>query len=287
MNTKTVNPVNYSLVAQQSGQQQQEKVNHALIAKERAQKWKEEQTLLIDSSRYMKPITLTSLEDSASTALVLPSRPVQHPSTDWFTLTVVLSAVLITVVKFSFGKYLSSLFQSIVNYPASTRLFREQNISLKQGAFVLEIFYFLVLGLFGYQLVNHFGIRMAAGNFVLFLVCFAAILLYFALKGLVYRTLGFISETTVETSEYLFNMRNHNKVLGIALLPVVCLTAWAPVHNPLYFLIAGLVMTALLYLKTLQRGVLILLKKQFSVFYLFLYLCTLEILPLLLFIKVI
>jgi len=54
-----------------------------------------------------------------------------------------------------------------------------------------------------------------------------------------------------------------------------------------YFLLAGLVMTFIFYLFTLNRGIKILMKKQFSVFYLFLYLCTLEFLPILLFLKVI
>jgi len=68
---------------------------------------------------------------------------------------------------------------------------------------------------------------------------------------------------------------------------VVCLVAWTPFVEVWYFLLAGLVMTFIFYLFTLNRGIKILMKKQFSVFYLFLYLCTLEFLPILLFLKVI
>lgn len=259
------------------------------MTRERYMRWKEEQTLLIDSDRYVNPnanitLPLVSLKEKD---IILPTRNFRSDSSDWFTLVICLSLLLVSLVNFSFRKYLHSIFRSTVNYPTSSRLFREQNISMASGAFYLDILFFLVIGLFGFQIMKYFGLFSALGGLSLFLIVSGTILSYFLLKSLTYLFLGFITETGKETGEYLFNIRNYNKVLGLALLPIVCLAAWAPVQNPSPFLFAGMALTAVFYLMTLHRGVLILLKKQFSVFYLFLYLCTLEFLPMLLFIKVI
>ncbi len=255
----------------------------------RNKKWKEEQSLMVDSSRFLEPRNEIILRQSelSSREIILPSRPVAYSPSDWFTLTLFLSVVLVILVKQFNGKYLRALFKSLFSYPAAARLFQEKNISQKTGSFLMETFYLFVFSLFGYQLLKQYGTSLPYSGFVLFLLCMAAILLFFLLKNLLYSLLGFISETRIQTHEYLFNLRNYNKVLAVFLLPLVGLTAWAPVYNPAVFLLTGLIMTVLLYLLTLHRGVVILLKNQFSVFYLFLYLCTLEILPLLLFFKAI
>ncbi len=266
-----------------------DKAELARIARERNERWKEEQTLVADSGRYIRPITITEIPapGTGSTTLDLPSQPFHQKTSDWFTGVILITLLLAATVRNSFDKYLSALFMSTVNYPAASRLFREQNISLRQGAMILEIFFLLIMALFAYQLVLHFGGSPPVSGILLYLICFGAVLLFFQLKEFIYRLLGFISETGAETSEYIFTMKIYNKMTGIFLLPIVCFMAWAPVGNRTGFIVAGLVIIALLYLKSLQRGMKILLKKQFSVFYLFLYLCTLEFLPLLLFIKAI
>jgi len=249
----------------------------------------EEQTLLVDSAYYIHPRTEYYLvqENNLAHNLILPTWKINHTSTDWFTILIFLSLFIFASVKYSFGKYLTSLFQSIINYPAASRLFREQNISLKQGSSRLEILFLLVFSLFGYQLTRYFEMSFPFGKFLQFLICFLVLGIFFRLKITAYSMIGFISETQTETDEFLFNMRNHFKILGVLLLPIVGFIAWGPFPLPFYSILAGLVFTSVIYLLTLWRGVKILLKKQFSIFYLFLYLCTLEILPLLVFFKLV
>lgn len=251
--------------------------------------WKEEQTLLVDSGRYIKPrteINLTATGVSAQ-ALVLPSRPVSHYSADWFAGFVFLSLLLFAVVKASYGKYLVLLFQSIFNYHSAHRLFIDQNISLKWGTAFLEVLYFLVFALFGFQVMKHVNISIPYHDFIKLMISLGLIIVFINLKSVLYSILGFISESQPITGEYLFNVKIHSMVLGILLLPVVLLTAYTPVKDPRITIIAGVIIILLMYLKMILRGIQILFKKQVSIFYLFLYLCILEFLPLLLLIKVI
>jgi hypothetical protein len=247
----------------------------------------ENPNLVNDSTLHLKPqpdffIQKITVEPKG---LMLPSILHRTHSYDWFVFLFLGTFVILVFVKQSAKKYFSLLFQSITSYLASARMFREQNISLVQGSAVMELFYLLVMALFGYQVLHHFGISFPFPDFVVFLVCFGILFLFFQVKHMIYKLLGFVSGTHTETREYLFNIQNHNKVLGILLWPLVALIAWLPFKNSWVFILTGLLLTAIIYLIYLIRGARILIKKQYSILYLFLYLCTLEILPLLVLFK--
>ncbi len=279
--TRTENETSISGTLQQTVKSQ----DHYYIRK----KSLENQGIINDSTLWLKPrpdYFLQQIEVHPK-GVMLPSLPAHTRSADWFTMVVFISLALIAIVRISSQKYLSYLFQSITSYTASYRLFREQNISLKQGSAIMELFFYVVIALFGFQLISYLGTDLPFPGYAIYLAFFIIVLLYFQLKHLIYRTLGFVVESMADTREYLFNVNNHNKVLAILLLPLVGFTAWAPFRNPRIFLYFGMILIALFYLAYLLRGMKILLKKQYSIFYLFLYLCTLEFLPLLLLIKLI
>jgi len=220
------------------------------------------------------------------TGIILPSQPFRYHSNDWFTLIFLLTLVILTLVKSSTKKYFTLLLQSIGSFQASARMYREQNISLVQGSLAMEGFYLTVMALFGFQVLQFFAISFPLHESLVFLICFAALFIFFQTKFLIYKLLGGISETTGDTREYLFNIRNHHHILGLLLWPIVAAIAWMPHQDSWFFLFSGLILTGLINFLYLIRGARILLKKHYSIFYLFLYLCTLEILPLLLFLKV-
>lgn len=219
--------------------------------------------------------------------LELPSRTLNQYSDDWFTALFLGSVVVFSTVKHSFDKYLDNLFQSLFSYNTSARMFRERNISLIKAAFKLDIISYIILGLFLFQVLQYFSINNSLHTILLFLISQAGVILFLLAKKLLYFTTGWISEKQFDTSEFLYNYNNHIRVMGMVMLPVVAIIAWAPVIPQNIAITAGLTIVSILYLLLLWRGAIIFLKKQFSIFYLFLYLCTLEILPLLMVLKII
>lgn len=248
-------------------------------------RWHNEQKILIDNSRYIQPknnvelISTTTVDDKG---LGLPVYNKASINTDWVTILLLLVLVLFATVRNSYSKYLGFLFQSLVNYSTAFRMFREKNNSVLHGAFRLEVYFYLTGSLFLFQVINYFQIDLPYSNFTLFMVCLGSVLTYFFLKKLAYQLLGSLLEGTNETGEYLFNMNNFNQITGLSLYPIISLIAFYPFKNPLFPIVLGILIVAGIYILLLQRGITILLKKQFSKFYLFLYLCTLEFLPLLL-----
>jgi hypothetical protein len=262
------------------------------IAQIRNWRWMREKKLTVGDSRYMQPkdeVNLTTTVKTDEGKLGLSMREINHVNMDWLTILLLLVIVLLATVRVAYSKYIAHLFQSLVNYSTSFRMFREKNYTILHGAFRLDIIFYLTLSLFVYQVLGFIGKEriLVQTNFAFYGFTVLCVLLYFLIKRIAYKVLGSIVESINETNEYLFNMDNYNRSLGLTLIPVVALINYYPAGNPAITVYLGLFMVAIYYLFLLQRGISILLRKPASLFYLFLYLCTLEILPLLLIYKVV
>lgn len=252
--------------------------------------WQREKKLLINDSRYITSKdgnVLVLSEQVEPPALQLPSRMKTPFSTDWLTIVLLLALVLVASVRVGYAKYISSLFHSVFNYPTAVRMFGEKNYSVSRGAFRLEVLFYLVLSLLIYQIILFFPIETGQASLVFYGKALGLVAAYFLLKKMVYRWLGNLFQGVGETAEFLFNLDNFNRVTGILLFPIVALIGFFPFENPVYIMIFGVVTVSFFYMMLLKRGISILMKKQFSLFYLFLYLCTLEFLPLLLIFKIV
>lgn len=250
--------------------------------------WQREQQIEVDGSRYITPKTdfVVSGESTSQPGLVLPMHENYQPGTDWLTGLLLLSLAMLAAVRSSWSKYLGSLIQSVFNTSTALRMFGEKNYTSLHGANILNVYFYLVFSAFLFQLVRFFRFDFPYANFFLFLFCLGISIAFFLVKKLLYLLVGTITETTVETKEYFFNIDNVNRVAGLILFPVVALIAFYPFGNPTIPVYAGIMVVIFMYLKQLQRGIFILFRKQFSILYLFLYFCTLEFLPLVLLYKI-
>ncbi|MCF6356562.1 MAG: DUF4271 domain-containing protein [Draconibacterium sp.] len=245
--------------------------------------WLREKKLLINGSRYIQPKEKAKLVSSVKVEnknLELPIREKNSLNTDWITILLLLVVILFASVRISYSSYVTHLFQSLLSYSTSFRLFRERNYPLSHGAFRLDIIFYFTFSVFIYQVINTFQLELTNENLTIYVVGLVLILGYFILKKIIYFVVGLAFESVSETNEYLFNMDSFNRTLGIVLFPVVVLINYYPSENPLFMVFTGIFIVAVFYAFLLQRGIYILLQKHFSIFYLFLYLCTLEFLPL-------
>ena len=180
-------------------------------------------------------------------------------------------------------RYLNQLIQSTINYSTFSRLFRERYFNLFHASFRLDLIFSLIMALFGYQFISAYKINFGISNsFYVYLVCLGIVISYFIAKKIIYYLLGILTESKHEVQEYLFSITVFNRVLGLFLVPVSATIAFIPLLQVEPLLFTGLAIIVIFYLLSLIRGGKIFLKKQFSISYLILYLCTLEFLPLVL-----
>jgi len=204
---------------------------------------------------------------------------------DWTFFLILVGWTVFASLQFGFSKYIVQVFQSIFNYSAAARLFREKGYSNNFGVFRLNVIFFLFLPFSIYLIARDNGMSMTGSSGVeLYLIAFAAVNGYFMLKIFLYKILGSVFSQRETTGELVFNMMIYHNVLGLLLLPVATLHAWVPGFAPFSLFVApGLI--AIFYLMSIVRSIYFALREGISIFYLILYLCTLEILPILLLVK--
>lgn len=249
----------------------------------------QENKLLVDSSKFIQSradLQFNSTQPPESN-LVLPVREKLPTGTDWLTVVLFGAIILFATIRYSYIKYIKHLFTSLVNYPTSVRLLQDSNYPASHAAYRLDVIFYLIFSIFVYQVFNYLEWAGANYKITFFAWIAAGVVLYFVGKKLLFQIVGLMFETQSETSEFLFNVNNFNRSLGLVLLPMVILIAFSPLQNTGFLIFAGSAIVLANYLLLLQRGIFILLRKQFSIYYLFLYLCTLEFLPLLLIYKVV
>ncbi len=233
---------------------------------------------------YIKPIDARQVESFAEKdskpGIGLPEKSISRDKPDWFIGVFILVLILLATVRLFFNKYLNQLFHAIVNYATSSRLFRDRSVSITHASFRLDLIFYFIFSIFIFQFFAEFNISLSQAGFLSYLIILGLVVSYYTLKKLAYSFTGIVAENTTETTEFLYNMHLHNRILGLFLIPVTLVIAFTTFQNPRLVFYAGVLICGAFYLLLLIRGAKILMTKHFSIFYLILYLCTLEILPL-------
>jgi len=248
------------------------------------------------SEAYLDPrlesedsIVITEVEQTTQPAppvKVRKSSPFQE-SKDWLSGFILLALIIAGFVKLSAGKYLSDLFSSIRYQQSASKLYSTFNLQNEKPGWALTVLFFLgsSLLIFEYAFLGGKSPERIS-PFVFFLLINVGIVLYFLLKNLLYRFVAFVFDAQQGTQEYIFNSNMLSKAFGIASLPVVCVVPFVDILTATFLLKVGLVLFLIMYFIQLLRGIKIILRTPLSIFYMFLYFCALEILPLSLLIKV-
>ncbi len=211
-------------------------------------------------------------------------KPMKMETQDWTFFLAVIGWVIFASLKFGFSKYIVQVFQSIFNYSAAARLYRERGYNNNFGNFRLNVIFFLFLPFSIYLIARDNGVSIGFSGLEFYLIIFVVVNVYFMLKILLYKMLGSVFSQRETTGELVFNMMLFHNVLGMILLPVATIHSIVPAFGLFaLFIVPSLI--ALFYLMSIIRSIYFAFREGISIFYLILYLCTLEILPILLVVK--
>lgn len=207
------------------------------------------------------------------------------PNQDWILGLILVLWIIFASVRVGFLKYLGQLFVSLVSFSAATRLYQERGYKTMYGALRLDLIFHLVLPLSAFQIARYYNIDIPGYPAILFFLALLFIInAYLFIKILLFQLGGSIVMLKTQTEESVFNIRLYYKALGLFLLPLVTVHGLNDDTNFItIWVMAGLIL--IMYVSALIRSIYVGIRKDVSIFYLILYLCTLEILPLLLIFK--
>ena len=207
---------------------------------------------------------------------------------DWMLGIFLLLTLFFIWIRIFYGKFYATLGSALTSYQLSAKLFREKNVLHRRVSIVLDFIYLVVFSVFIFELASHYSlVKTSLDSFNLFLLFFNIVMLYALLRVFVLRSTGSLFLNQSLFSEYIHSTFVVNKGVGIALFPVVILAHYIVPELVPAVLIAGIVVFIMAFILKVVRAYQIIIRKDIFLFYMILYLCTLEILPLLLGYKVI
>jgi hypothetical protein len=213
----------------------------------------------------------------------LPERAFHN---DWMILIIIGAAFLYSIVKATY-KNISPGFSRFflfrgINDPVS----RDINALFHWQSTILNLISFLIIGLFGYCVASYYKVIPSGFSEIVFwLISLVIICTGVTLRHIVCTITGAVSEEKEVFREYLLSIYQAYRFGALFLFAVIIMmsfTEFLPVRD---YIISGIFITGLMYFIRVIRLLTIFLNRNISIFYLILYLCALEILPVLIVVK--
>jgi hypothetical protein len=205
---------------------------------------------------------------------------------DWLIFIIIGSLIILAWLKLFFNKFFDQVIVSMWNFQLGSKFLRDQGIFSRRVGLVLNINFLLVAGLFIYLVLTHFNINpLSLRPFYAYIFYTSILTIFLLIRYILTRITGIIFNQQVYFREYLYHILIIYKNLGIFFIPIVFCIAYIQENLRIYVIIFALALVVLAYFFRFVKGFQLIIKKDVLIFYLILYLCTLEILPVLFYYK--
>jgi len=204
-------------------------------------------------------------------------------SSDWTIFPILGGLFLLAVIFSRYRKYLGLILESVVHRFSSHKILNEKNSQFQRMNVVLDILFVISFALAIDQIVKGLGFYSAPDKFqFIVFVAFGSLLIALRLFRLIVFKLSALLSNHQPFFKDLFNNASlYTRAMGIFLLPMVFLITYSTgLINIFFIYLAVFTIFIMLILRTINmfRAFIV---GGFSIFYFILYLCALEIVPLL------
>ncbi|UPT67433.1 MAG: DUF4271 domain-containing protein [Sphingobacteriales bacterium JAD_PAG50586_3] len=214
----------------------------------------------------------------------------RRPGEGWVFVSLIGIFVLLLLTRRLNPKKLVTYLSAIYNRRAQNELFEEENLLSSPFSLILFVAFCLTASLFTIKAIGltPSNVIQEYGAFATFGIFSVILLVVYTFKILFIQFIGSVFNIYPVARQYAFNVYLLNNILGLLLIPLVAIAYYSGGPADTWAVYAGIVLFivffVLRFLKSLSiEGII----SPFNLMYLFLYLCTLEILPLLVVVKLI
>lgn len=228
----------------------------------------------------------TSTEHKNESLALSKSGKFSLNQSDVLLLVLLLLASLIAFVRFSTHNYINRIVASVFSFAYSRTLYNERNKLLLVKDFVLQIVFFVSAGILLVQIMDYFHL-FDEKEISSQMYYFAPVIIFlFVISYRIFvRILGALTYTSGLVSEYLYYFSNSLKFLGIFNVIVLFALLFGTPSLQVFIIYASFFVYVSIYLLRIYKIILDFLSNRFSLFYLILYFCALEIVPIIMLIK--
>ncbi len=207
---------------------------------------------------------------------------------NWLIISLLALALIYLGIRIIYNKFWRRYRLALLYNQESQKLIQEKNVLLMQAAISMNVTAVFSLGMFVFLFSIRFGIfESLPNNFYGWMLSTIVVIIIFGGKHLINQLMGHLGDNQNATNQinhhWLINIKN----FGFFILPITATAAF--INSPLDEIVLFLGLATLVFMLILNyiKGFAILFQYRVSVFYGILYLCTLEILPVLIVLKLI
>lgn len=211
--------------------------------------------------------------------LVFTVNEYQRVQLNWTLVIGILSLFLLVFLKTYYQKFVSKVMNTMVNFQLADTMLREKNSVVKRAFLIMNLNFVLIFSLFILLIAEFYNIRYyinSVQDYLLILTIVTGILIG---RLVLYYAIAYIFEWMPAVLAQIHNNFLINKNLGLLLLPLVFIAIYtSPIYSK-WVLFFGIGIALIATVFRLIRGFQIIIKNGVLLFYAILYLCTLELLP--------
>jgi hypothetical protein len=212
--------------------------------------------------------------------------PPQQYQSDWIVPLLMFAMFLFALVRSFPGDFFRNMLRFILMRGINESASRDTGPLYQWQATLLNFSSFISISLFGYLLVRHFYIQPGdIQGFTLWLILFGIVVSAITSRHLICTLTGSISGQVEVFREYINGIYHVYRAAGIIFLILGLLILYTTYLPSNIYFFTGIIIGGLLYILRISRLLLIFITRHVSIFYLILYLCALEILPVVIIVK--
>jgi hypothetical protein len=229
-----------------------------------------------------------TIQDSGNENIVeVPADKYFAHFSDWLVILVLLLCLVVIRCRSLYTKYFNQLIHAVCSRAASIKLYREKNVLFFNMSRWLMPASMAIISVFTVYVAARFlGEEWIAEHMLLSIFSvFLVLSLFYGYQFLIHGLVGVLFYVEPVSKEHLFNQRVLVMGLGVCLLPLTAMLPFVPewMFQPL--ILGGGVIFGFFLMIWMVRTLQIIFDHRLSFFYLILYICSLEILPIAILIK--
>ncbi len=189
--------------------------------------------------------------------------------------------LILGLMRTFYSRYFNTLFRVFFNTSLRQNQLTDQLMQAKLPSLIFNIFFVIITGFYIFLALQYFDLRGDIGDWPLIGLCAGAVAVCYLVKYISLRFTGWLTNFKSEADTYIFIVFLLNKVIGILLLPFIILLTFSTGNTFVAAITGSVILLALVLLMRFFRAYAMLSSKlKISSFHFFLYIASMEILPL-------
>ena len=213
----------------------------------------------------------------------IPSQPF---SGDWPVFAVMASIFLYSLISLISRRFFQDMKRFFLFRGVGDPASRDMQALFHWQSTIINLVSFLNVALFAYCAAEYFEfIPEMIPGFIFWLMCTVLVMVTVTARHLICLMTGNISDQPDAFSEYIITVYHSYRYGAVLLFLISVMIMYTGIFKTEALLLAGSLVTGATYLIRVIRLFMIFIRKSISIFYLILYLCALEFLPVVVLLK--